>query len=328
MKIQILFTILFVALNSSAFNIGRSTNVSNFIDSHYIGKTHGYRSGDIDGTEMIAKLQKNKNNLDKQIIGDSTDDQQIKKEWMDINLPEFAIDENPSKCPIRKIIDVLSTVFEVKANSGCEFTLLQKPTLFPINYNTPISSDKAIKIADQLISNILPKMDSYLEFHNISTEYVNDSLTSYTLRYRRIFHGGIICGNVSYVDLFISNTGVLTRIDIKWPQLIRKEATLSKDGTVGNKKVISLIESAAQIEGALQAQFSHIKKIAGENSTDVNAQIGEIKGVSFAWKKVEGENGQFILTPCYSYLSEIKYDDSHVESIILDVPVYSEYLNR
>lgn len=54
---------------------------------------------------------------------------------------------------------------------------------------------------------------------------------------------------------------------------------------------------------------------------------GKLNGVAFAWKKIEAENGTMVLTPCYSYVSEITYDDNHKDVRVFEIPVYSKYLN-
>jgi hypothetical protein len=145
-----------------------------------------------------------------------------------------------------------------------------------------------------------------IERQNNEVVYKNHKISEYHLRFRRLFLGGIVRYNLSYVYVNLMGDGTLKEIEVKWPRFVglgKKETPIEPD---------SILAQASNY-------FTNIPKIVGKKDT-LAALSGEISGMAFAWDYVE-EGGDVLLTPCYSFIGVVQYEQGQKMYPIMDIPM-------
>ena len=174
-----------------------------------------------------------------------------------------------------------------------------------------------LNISNKLV-NKFKMLNKEVEYELYKMNNANDSLYSLLVRYRRVFNGGIILNNVSYVCIELSSQGEVLSFEIKWPKFIAIE-----DNLKGNNYAISLDEAEQTASSILADPPS-----AEIKNKVVNPLSAHIKGVACAWMVVPKSVSLLpveIITPCFSFASSITFDSGDKKAKYLQVPRLSKY---
>jgi hypothetical protein len=144
-----------------------------------------------------------------------------------------------------------------------------------------------------------------IEYCNSEEIAFNDTLLMTTLRYRRIFNGGIVLGNISYVDVTFSPDGELIGIEAKWP-------TFEK---VRDDSIVDVLQ-------ALDAAQTVFSKSSGGilDSIPVEPISVNIEGVANAWNFKKDKDGTTMLTPCLSVIGKVTFTNGKSVPKFIQIP--------
>ena len=149
-----------------------------------------------------------------------------------------------------------------------------------------------------------------LEYENLEVGYINSRISSVRVRYRRIFKGGIVRGDMSYAYVVINSTGITSELRVKWPKFREVGASF---------KSISLEDATNKAE----RQLGEISAISNGKET-LYPLKAKLTGMSFAWQSLEN-NGKILLTPTLSFSGVVDYEGNQIKEPFIDIPLGNKY---
>ena len=172
-------------------------------------------------------------------------------------------------------------------------------------------NEELIALAESFLKSNLQQYWNYLEYDRVDlTMKDNSEILSTDVCFRRIFRGGIVLDNVSYVKITINCASKVTCVTIRWPQFEKIDVDSS----------LSSLDDALTIAKGIYADTYF-----ASNSSDTSELSSiEIVGTSRAWHKVVKDN-KMILSPCYSFLSKGTLRDGQLVYDRVNVPMIKSY---
>jgi hypothetical protein len=162
-----------------------------------------------------------------------------------------------------------------------------------------LNTDSLTEIAKALLPTYFPGTWEY-EANRI--DWTGGKASGLHVRFRRVFQGGILRGNLAYAVLIFDHRGKVTGTRFKSP-------TLTPITTSGEK--VPLAEAMARAHRKLEKSED---KVRTDSLYPVSAKT---KSVARAWQEVGG-----VLTPCYSFQTETTFKDGTSITEFLDEPLF------
>ncbi|MDB5102622.1 MAG: hypothetical protein JWP91_311 [Fibrobacteres bacterium] len=187
--------------------------------------------------------------------------------------------------------------------------LLPPPTDTQFDFLADLDRYKAI--AEQA----LVDMNGAVEFDNHEITYVNGCQSTLDLRYRRIFRGGLVRGNASFVYLRMNHDGKIIKVRAKWP-VFKANPAVSALYSGRAKRSLDEVVSEAR---------SYVENIPDiSNSTAQRRPVkGSLDGLALAWI-LDTQNGKILITPGFSFISKVEYEGGVVFNPYQDVSLFDQ----
>ncbi len=299
-----------------------NTIVQNYVEKFKAGTASGHRSG-ITEAQVTEFRQLETDNS----ISDSTDVPGINiDKWKKLIDAEYFI----KICEFKPaIIKAIKNRLLPYGNFAYSYTISDGRFEFKRNdlkmkndgtfefLGTKLDSVNLLSIADDRLKK-LKIFNGNVEFNNPITGRLNGDVYQITSRYRRVFRGGIVMEDVSYIAVQLSSTGELISIFGKWPKLI----SCGKD------------EEAVTIEDGLnlattfyQTDFQEETVVKGnETSKPISARLA---GIALAWQPIwpAGASSPTVLTPCYATIADVTLENGATTSHYFSFPRLVKYVN-
>jgi hypothetical protein len=138
--------------------------------------------------------------------------------------------------------------------------------------------------------------------------YRQERISGIYVRFRRIFEGGIVGGNISKILIKMDPDGSLRKLKIEWPefQKINKE-----ENSMSFENNISYV-----INELSTNENAHVVS----NMTSLSINSYEINGAAKAWIPIRNDN-EIIITPAVSYMLNVFLSDDSVVKKIVNYPL-------
>lgn len=327
----IIITILATMVYTQAYGqpkVNYSDKVIRFIEDHH--KIGHHRSGVIDAEEStLLEVIREKSKpwksgdffeyegvVDLQTVSDIQDGVKASKSAHSYH---SKIDDTRGVLRIERSLNENDRMKKYKLNQISPFVdydiLLKRDNPLPNEY---IDQKMIKKVTSQYLREISFKYIAELEINSLYTNYVKNEfgdkdIVTIGVRYRRLFEGGLIRGNLSYVDIIIdAETGEVNEAEIKWMNFVKKKKS---------KKAIEDPKSSLEkLQFAIDALPEAFVLEEGDNIKHHVEKI-DVNGVARAWKLSEAEDEKISITPVYSYLLDIGYGNGARTIQIIDVPI-------
>jgi hypothetical protein len=180
-----------------------------------------------------------------------------------------------------------------------------------------ISLEDAQKRIVKVVRTIFPFFNRKMEYDNYRIEYNGTDVEFYVFFFRRIFKGGVVKQDVSNVEITLSPQGVFLGAKIKWP-VFRKATGVAPS---------EAIDIADAISFAIQETINaHSEATQWGSDLVMKATNAELTGMALGWFPAEMQDGSVLLTPSFSYSTQIKYDNDVELSPVVDVPRLKKYI--
>ena len=163
--------------------------------------------------------------------------------------------------------------------------------------------DELVVLGKTMSKRIVKCFDNDIEYSHEDITRINGSIESIDVNFRRIFLGGIVLGNTSYVSVTLDGNGNVTSIQFKWPKFKHIKDENSR---------ITMSHALTQINIILDRSISTGK-----------LKSGNIKGTALGWNTLVTDNG-LIISPCYSFHTVVDIDDEDPNQFI-NVPILTKY---
>ena len=180
-------------------------------------------------------------------------------------------------------------------------------------HNPPnLTKKELIKKAVEIIREQLPKFQGLVEYQTYEIEYEairgEKVITMLSVRLRRIFKGGIVTRNISYIYVTLDGWGNLYEIRIRWPifverKLLRNDELISI--TTAHKKALKISEDMPQYKFNT-GEYVSVK--------DVN-----LTGMACTWALLDGKYDSNIIVPSFSYIQKITLENDFTFYKYLDI---------
>jgi hypothetical protein len=289
-------------------------NVLQFIDQFQRGQFHGHRTGLMHRKEFHT-IQRSESVKSARHSGG----------WRREVAEEFAVIHDPSDTELKEILLALEseTGLQISPYSETHHTYRLKSLEKNIKQdgqNDPsgralLSADPLIAMGKQWVES-LPALQDKVDYFNDSKSFVNDRLESVTLRFQRLFRGGMVRKNASYLDVTLTPQGDITEIEIRWP---RFERTGSPSNTLPFEQILRHVREEYACSPALQDP---------ENRAATRVpRRAHVKGAAFAWFPLSNEHDQEIISPCLSFMGEVTMEDDVAVPRYVDAPLLAKYFN-
>lgn len=169
------------------------------------------------------------------------------------------------------------------------------------------------KIANNVLS-ALKVVKSQIEFSNKIVGILNGEVYQVTYRYRRLFRGGIVLGDVSYAEIKLDAAGKLLSVSGKWPRFIPRDEEFP---------AVDLESGLGYATTFYQHDFESFKVFTREDKSLVK---GNLKGIALAWTKVEIADSQYVLSPCYATRTDIDLSSGEMLPHMFRFPRLAKYV--
>ncbi|MDB5047219.1 MAG: hypothetical protein JWO30_290 [Fibrobacteres bacterium] len=162
-------------------------------------------------------------------------------------------------------------------------------------------------IAEQAVSD----MSSALEYDNYEITLQDGAQTRLDIRFRRIFRGGIVRGNASFLYVGLEQDGRIYKIRAKWPEFI-------EDGSAERAYAQRPRRTVNEILSEARSRVENIPDISNNSESIFHPQKGIIESMALAWIPQE-ESGRMIIKPGFSFISKVDYEGGVVMNPYQDV---------
>ena len=327
MKIaKYLMPLLVFSLNTFAANINFQIDsiVQNYVAKAKNGITTGHRSGIT--SLQIKKLKEPETD---NCISDSIDKPGLDlTKWKNKEDKEYAIQNEELKTSIiNKLKDQLLSY------GNFSYSFSPSDGRFEFNRNdlkmkddgtfeflgNKLDSLNLLTIADDILIN-LKIFNGHVEFGNTIKGILNGEIYQLTARYRRIFRGGIVLGDVSYLSVQLSSTGELISISGRWPKFVSN----GKD-----EEAIDIEEGLDLATEFYQTDFNGTKAVVDDEQIEPTG--ARLVGIALAWQPMRLDTTSSappsLLTPCYATRANVTLKNGDVAPHFFSFPRLSKYAN-
>ncbi|MGL1902509.1 MAG: hypothetical protein OCC49_10260 [Fibrobacterales bacterium] len=130
-----------------------------------------------------------------------------------------------------------------------------------------------------------------------------ESVSRYGVRFRRLFNGGIIRKNLSFVEVWFTHEGRLNEVRVRWPQFT--VGTFAEIRTV-NEALLDLTSVLTESVGSDMARVAN----------------SAVEGVACSWLPEKGSNGVDRIVPHYAFKVSLPVvgEISPSETRFIDIP--------
>lgn len=293
--------------------------VNNYVQKHELTNEAPHRSGLLNADKSI----KQKDIVNEPIIEDDTifSDSKVLEKWKAPMVTEYSVIESTPSEPEMQLLSkkcqlVGST--NLKFDSSEHMIIIESPNdsiqfkLKDLNKKeSPLNKEQLKQSAEKFAKSALSKYWNYIEYDRTDLTIKNDSvIVSADINFRRVFRGGIILDNISFINISLNAYGNVTSIKIKWPRF----------------KQINNTKLAISLPNALNyAKIDYTETSKAENGEELATVLDfEIKSVAQVWHQIVN-NGALRISPCYSFKSTAVLDNGQTADDILDVPICKSY---
>ncbi len=322
MKTLIIILLATMFLHAQQLN----DRVTTFITEFYASEGALHRSGLVtasddlfDGVTVTATLQ----DVDAVTRLDAEVKERTVTSWEAGVLPLYAMEYTLTQSALESVIAEQAPLFDYL------ITFSERQNLFTFTGVSPggdtvsaFDTEASLRKANALLKTKLPFLKGKVEFQSeliekeetlpiigIDTAQKVETVLGYGVRYRRVFRGGILKRNLSFVEVWFHPNGALNKIEMRWPTF----------NSSTPKQIITLNESW------LSLQFRLADYLGNDMEKLSNVMV---KGVSLAWTPSKNEvDGSFngSIEPCYSFrLSVPRIDNDMLEELVYDIPAIVE----
>ncbi|MGL1935849.1 MAG: hypothetical protein OCD01_12545 [Fibrobacterales bacterium] len=295
---------------------GVSDAVTTFTTSFYEESSHLYRSGNGHATAAILATAGDTDQLPSRAGGSSLTP--LANGWRDGGLESYTIAFTLDGAAF----DSLRTVRAPQAQLQSRYE--PRDQLFTLtlgegddHYRIDQFSQEAIQhMSATLIGAELSFVSQQLEFDMMVNEIAAEipvaqadsfeeveSVSRYGVRFRRLFNGGIIRKNLSFVEVWFTREGRLNEVRIRWPQFTAD--TFVEIRTVNE----ALLDLTSVLTESVESDMARVANSA-------------VEGVACSWLPEKGSNGEDRIVPHYAFKVSLPVVDefSPSETRFIDIP--------
>ncbi len=168
---------------------------------------------------------------------------------------------------------------------------------------------KNIEQYKNLAEQVLSEFQGQIEYDNYEIHYLNGAQVDLTVRYRRIFRGGVLRGNVSYASVSFDVAATVISVQVKWPTFISDQDT---NRVYANKKKRDFDEIQASVQDYIAnvpAISNGVLESGSSKGSVKNPQKGLVESLTLSWIPSGAEDSSWII-PGFTFVLAISYDDN------------------
>ncbi len=192
------------------------------------------------------------------------------------------------------------------------------PSDLVIKSGTKIEIEDYIKLAEKKLYETFGEAIEGYEYSNYAIDEVScvsckdnsKMISGISIRFRRIFKGGIVDENTSYIRIEFDPDSSVRRLNVKWPEI--KELSVKKS----IRKINNSIDP-------VMTYFSELKEIR-KGTEMLSVKNIEINSAARFWIAFEN-NGETVLSPGYSFIGTIHLEDGSIASAKTEASLIDEY---
>ncbi len=319
--LTILIILIFVGFSFSKNIVKLNSSVVDYVDKFEKRSTNEHRCGLIHGKDMTFDKSDDGSGLIKESWC-SEDGKKASNVWRSDYAGSYVISDYQMDAQmlefLRKNMAKSGLTIE-KYTSGDSTYHFQAPKKELDVSKLPHSSMDELKETARLaVKKHLKAFKGKIEYDNyeLTTVDFNNSkkVSSLSIRFRRIFNGGIILRDASYVYLVLNGLGELEEIKIKWPTLVPSNESIR---TIPLKNGLN---QAVQYYEKLPQATSNNTKFPVVNVKDV-----EITSAALGWLPHPNEDGTDMLLPVYSFIGKVALDNNDTCYKLIEIPIFEGY---
>jgi hypothetical protein len=293
--------------------------VQDFANRHRNNSTTVFRSGLLDNDTIVKRFSD-------PAFGDAAfndsgyDLKSQNQKWHEGNCEEYMIDYSKDQ-------NIVSGFAVRHPNLQIIFdTLTKEYRITPKTVTTKsvrLTVQQLLTTVDSMFQSLCPSLKKHCEYDTYSILNKNDTMYNIIVRYRRIFKSGIVRNNASSVNIQADFAGNIVTTFIVWPKFVKVSGL--QDTSLAVKLDVGVIGSVMAI---LQSVNTNLQTQFVQGLTKTKLAHGEISGVSLGWFNSNVDPIREILTPCYSFSTNVTYSDSSLGQKTIDVPVLKKYYSK
>lgn len=265
-------------------------------------------SGICFGQGTYVKLSESVSNLKNRI---DTDDLPKHKEWVLGNLSEYRIIEDKTLGGFKKEIEdkfILSSRYEDSSlilENKLDTARLIREHYGPVR--TDITLNSMLSFCKYSTKYQFKFLEDEIEYDNYEAYYKNGNLFKMNIRFRRLFHGGVVRKNLSYIEVMYNLNGEVEKVKVKWPKFKKIEES-------------NQLLTTDEIFNEYKKEASLHSEVYNENKDTVSVDSVNTVGAAFAWCQVENK-----ISPCMSFLQTVHFRNEKIHTFV-DVPYFRKFL--
>ena len=196
----------------------------------------------------------------------------------------------------------------------CELPVLESKECYTDNWFIPgeLSLDSLKSLGVKYLRKHLRQFSGKLMYVNHEVEYEaikgKQVVTNYTLRFARVFEGGVVFRNISYVKVILDGRGKLMAVKIKWPVFSEMES-------LAQSRLRSETEAMREMQSFCE-RGNHLELLG---LTTEQVKVTSVTGAARGWLPLRKDGGM-VLTPAYSFSVDIDSGNGTGPSRFVDVP--------
>lgn len=178
-----------------------------------------------------------------------------------------------------------------------------------------LTKDELIEKCVEFLKEMLPQFCKNTEYQTEEIDYEsvegNKYITSLSLRLRRIFKGGVITRNFSYIYVKVDGWGNLSEIKICWPVFVENSLIESRK-MISTKSVLSKARDISE----------NMPKFKFNDGKEGIVKTVNLIDVACAWAPQNGDYENNILVPSMSFIQNIVFKDGYSFHKYLEIPIF------
>jgi len=299
-------------------------SINQFIKKSEGFQMNNHRTGLLNGSDQLFADKNTVMKFPKELESEEMPDNL--NGWFTNNLPDFKVVYPTISSDISKFykknlnssaLDIEKTedngeVWVIERSDQSEDIVRQKLWKSPPS----LSLDDLKKAGIKIVRKYLGQFSGKIEYENYEVEYEGiegkQVITEVSIRFRRIFNGGAILRNVSFLYVTLDGYGEVRRIKIKWPTF-EKIANEAKSTNTINKALLKASE-ISENQGPYRSSN-------GESIYITNILL---TGMARGWLIVPNGEDQ-IITPAYSFIQKAVLGNGDESYRYLDIPIDTKY---
>ena len=308
-------------------SISIDSSVNTFVYGFEKRDEHIYRTGLLKGKDRTFDLDVKKTSFG----GRFKEKDNINDAWHSYDTIEYDADFNSGmeelKAIIKKIFNdtlisyntydnefIINFFDNDKDSLGNDKNYLTEPNSLPL--------EELFKIGKKCLHRYFNNFAKKIEFNNYEVTYIcpaNDESHSkiheLKIIFRRIFNGGVVLGDASYICLLLNGQGELFKVLVKWPvfEAIENYSTA--------REICSTFDKTKEI-------FKHVPELISNNEGGpYKVTNAEIKGMALGWLPLYKDSLQtsMIITPAYSFIVKLTIDIGDTVFKQIEIPRLMKY---